>query len=216
MTFTHKLLGNFKLKQIKCDIFYRYTSCCFISPLLPIRSHFIRRSRWSRTKCRKTWLRNCFTTCKLNKISNSCSILNLFTPQQLGVPMKVHSRIQLNLLLDKSKFNSRVKPFDNIVLPIVWLEISVEKLTPGLIILLHLLFNILPYVQVGLVCVLCVLGVSLFAVAAISHCFSANSKSDYDPKKDVKYSSIYWFPNIKKEFEKYTDAEPKYHSGCEV
>lgn len=100
--------------------------------------------------------------------------------------MKVHSRIQLNLLLEKTKFNSRVKPFDNIVLPIVWLEISVERLTPGLIILLHLLFNILPYVQVGLVCLLCVLGVSLFAVAALSHCFSSSSKSEYNEKGDVK------------------------------
>lgn len=100
--------------------------------------------------------------------------------------MRVHSRLQINLLLEKTKFNSRVKPFDNIVLPIVWLEISVDKLTPGLITLLHLLFNILPYVQVGLVCLLCVLGVSLFAVAAISHCFSTTHKNDYNPKRDIK------------------------------
>ncbi|KAG4067259.1 hypothetical protein HA402_000250, partial [Bradysia odoriphaga] len=116
----------------------------------------------------------------------------------------------------KTKFNSRVKPFDNIVLPIVWLEISVERLTPGLIVLLHLLFNILPYVQVGLVCLLCVLGVSLFAVAAISHCFCTTARNEYSPKRDVKQSAIYWFPYIKKEFEKYTDADPKYQIGCEV
>lgn len=100
--------------------------------------------------------------------------------------MKVHSRIQINLLLDKTKFDRRVKPFDNIVLPIVWLEISVDKLTPGLIVLLHLLFNILPYVQLGLVCLLCVLGVSLFAVAAISHCFSSASKNEYNQKRYTK------------------------------
>lgn len=101
--------------------------------------------------------------------------------------MRVHSRLQINLLLDKTKFNSRVKPFDNIVLPIMWIEISVEQLTPGLKILLHLLFNILPYAQVGSVCLLCVLGVSLFAVAAISHCFSTTSENVYkSPKGDIK------------------------------
>lgn len=109
-----------------------------------------------------------------------------FNQQQLGVPMKVNSRIQLNLLLGKTKFNSRVKPFDDTVLPIVWLQISVEKLTPGLTILLHLLFNVLPYVQVGLVGLLCVLGVSLFAVAALSHCFSAAARAEYKPKRDIK------------------------------
>lgn len=101
--------------------------------------------------------------------------------------MKVQSRIQLNLLLDKTKFNTRVKPFDNTVLPIVWLQISVERLTTGLIVLLHFLFNILPYAQVGLVCLLCVVGVSLFAVAAISHCFSTTPRAEYNPKRDVKW-----------------------------
>ncbi|KAJ6637985.1 Scavenger receptor class B member 1 [Pseudolycoriella hygida] len=138
---------------------------------------------------------------------------------QLGVPMRVHSRLQINLLLNKSKFNSRVKPFDNTVIPIVWVEISVERLTPGLIILLHLLFNILPYVQLGAVCLLCVFGVSLFAVAALSHCFSSASsasKSDYNPKRDIKYSAIYKFPYIKRKLEKYVDGDHKYQIACEV
>lgn len=87
---------------------------------------------------------------------------------QLGVPMRVHSRIQINLLMDAVKFNARVKPFADLVLPIVWMEISVEQLTPGLIVLLHMLFNVLPYVQAGAVVALCCVGVSMFAIAALS------------------------------------------------
>lgn len=81
--------------------------------------------------------------------------------------MRVHSRIQINLLMDTTKFNSRTRPYDNIVLPVVWLEIAVERLTPGLIVLLHMLFNVLPYMQAAVVCMLCVIGVGMFACAAL-------------------------------------------------
>lgn len=82
--------------------------------------------------------------------------------------MRVHSRIQINLLMDSTRFNSRLKPFENVVIPIVWMEIAVEKLTPGLILLLHMLFNVLPYVQAGCVFLLCIVGVALYAVAALT------------------------------------------------
>lgn len=86
--------------------------------------------------------------------------------------MRVHSRIQINLLMDSIRFNSQLKPFENTVIPIVWMEIAVEKLTPGLILLLHMLFNILPYVQAGCVFLLCIVGVVLYAVAALSFFYS--------------------------------------------
>lgn len=87
---------------------------------------------------------------------------------QLGVPMRVHSRIQINLLMDRVTLNSRVKPYADLVLPIVWMEISVEQLTPGLIVLLHLLFNVLPYVQAAAIGALCIVGVTMYAIAALS------------------------------------------------
>lgn len=37
--------------------------------------------------------------------------------------MKVHSRIQLNLMNGETKFNSNVKRFDHLTLPVFWMEI---------------------------------------------------------------------------------------------
>lgn len=37
--------------------------------------------------------------------------------------MRAHSRMQLNLLVGKTKFNSDVTQFQNTVIPIVWMEI---------------------------------------------------------------------------------------------
>lgn len=42
--------------------------------------------------------------------------------------MKVHSRIQLNLMGGETMFNSDVQLFDNLVLPVFWLEIVSEKI----------------------------------------------------------------------------------------
>lgn len=37
--------------------------------------------------------------------------------------MKVDSRVQLNLMLGSLKFNSKLKPFEDTVIPVFWLEI---------------------------------------------------------------------------------------------
>lgn len=69
--------------------------------------------------------------------------------QKLGIPMKVKSRIQINLVMGGTRFNSRIEPFQNTVVPLLWAEISVDKLTDELITLIQLLFLYLPYVQLG-------------------------------------------------------------------
>ncbi|XP_046804863.1 scavenger receptor class B member 1 [Lucilia cuprina] len=89
---------------------------------------------------------------------------------QLGIPMKVRSRFQINLLMDEVKYNREMTRFRNTVLPIFWLEIGVEELTPGIKMLLKLLFKICPYVQCGLIIALIVAGLSLVGTALLS-CF---------------------------------------------
>lgn len=105
---------------------------------------------------------------------------------QLGVPMRVHSRVQINLLMDETKFNSRVRPYENLVLPVVWMEIGVERLTPGLIVLLQLLFGILPYVQAGCVFLLCIFGVSMFTASALSY-FWINPLQRHEKEMQIMY-----------------------------
>ncbi|XP_055381260.1 scavenger receptor class B member 1 [Condylostylus longicornis] len=86
---------------------------------------------------------------------------------QLGIPMKVRSRIQLNLLMGEIKFNSDMRPFRNIVLPIIWIDMGVESLTPGLLFLLYLLFSILPYAQITLIIILYAGGIAAFLKAIL-------------------------------------------------
>jgi hypothetical protein len=38
------------------------------------------------------------------------------------VPIKAASRLQLNLINGETKFNSDVKKFDHLTLPVLWIE----------------------------------------------------------------------------------------------
>ena len=42
---------------------------------------------------------------------------------QFGVPMSVRIRVQLNLIVESTRFNQKIKPFDGTASPLLWLEI---------------------------------------------------------------------------------------------
>ncbi|XP_054726969.1 scavenger receptor class B member 1 [Anastrepha obliqua] len=89
---------------------------------------------------------------------------------QLGIPMRVRSRFQINLLMGNVKHNRDVSQFKNMALPIFWIEMGVEDLTPGVKMLLTLLFRVCPCLQLGLVITLIVIGVYL-VFSALLCCF---------------------------------------------
>lgn len=74
-----------------------------------------------------------------------------------------------------------------------------EKLTPYLLFLLNVLFNVAPYAQIGFVIIAFIAGISFFAVAALAYFCVPKLSHDFNPKKDIKYSAINMFPFIKRE-----------------
>ncbi|XP_067618384.1 lysosome membrane protein 2 isoform X2 [Eurosta solidaginis] len=89
---------------------------------------------------------------------------------QLGIPMRVRSRFQINLLIGNVKHNRDVSLFKNMALPIFWIEMGVEDLTPGVKMLLILLFRVLPGIQLVLVITLMAIGLYLVS-SALLYCF---------------------------------------------
>ncbi|XP_061396043.1 scavenger receptor class B member 1-like, partial [Musca vetustissima] len=89
---------------------------------------------------------------------------------QLGIPMRVYSRFQVNLMVDDVKFNREMYKFRNTVLPLLWLEFGVEELTTELKILLQLLFKVCPYLQYGIIIGLFIAGLA-FLGASLFKCF---------------------------------------------
>ncbi|XP_019554001.1 scavenger receptor class B member 1 [Aedes albopictus] len=126
---------------------------------------------------------------------------------QLGIPMTASIRVQINLLTNV-KFISDLKPLDKTVIPLIWAQMEVEKLTPDIVMLLHLLFDIAPYLQTGCVYLLSLLGVSLLATTALMLLYSRHATLEYDPRKSIRYSTVSMIPfPLRKELEKYGEAE---------
>ncbi|CAO1422491.1 unnamed protein product [Diamesa tonsa] len=129
---------------------------------------------------------------------------------KLGTPMEVYSRIQLNLMMGETQFNSKIKVFENRVFPVLWVQIAIEKLTPRLKLWVFLLFNFFPPMQTFIVYLLGICGVSLFAGVVLIYCFFKHSPIDsttikYDSKRSIKYTAM--FPYIKREIAKFDDKE---------
>ncbi|XP_063706007.1 scavenger receptor class B member 1 [Culicoides brevitarsis] len=138
---------------------------------------------------------------------------------KLGIPMKVRSPIQINLVMGDAKFNSRIKNFRNTVFPLIWAEIRVDRLSDELILLLQMLFVYVPPIQAGFAYLLALTGVSLFAIACLSilcvppkttqeNLYSINNNcSSFGPKRDIRYSAVRILPLIGREMEKYYEKD---------
>ncbi|XP_055588278.1 scavenger receptor class B member 1 [Uranotaenia lowii] len=127
----------------------------------------------------------------------------LIMQPQLGIPMKANIRVQISLLTNVS-FNADLKPFHNSAIPLLWAEMCVEKLTPDIVMLLHLLFDIAPYLQTGCVYLLALLGLSLLATTTLMSLCSRHATLEYDPRKSIRYSTVNMIPYpLRKELEKY-------------
>jgi hypothetical protein len=48
--------------------------------------------------------------------------------QDLGLPMSGFLRIQINLVNEDFSFNEKIKPFSNLSVPMVWMEIVSSSL----------------------------------------------------------------------------------------
>uniref|UniRef100_A0A1A9WGN3 Scavenger receptor class B member 1 n=1 Tax=Glossina brevipalpis TaxID=37001 RepID=A0A1A9WGN3_9MUSC len=104
---------------------------------------------------------------------------------QLGIPMRVKSRFQVNLAMSDISFNGELERFRNVVIPVFWLQIAVDDLTTFLKVLLFLLFKVGPIVQSSLVIILIITGLSLIASAIWK--LLPNSLTKYATVKTMKF-----------------------------
>lgn len=123
----------------------------------------------------------------------------------------------------ETKFNSAVKKFDHLTLPVLWIEAvrkiyykqkiitvvtslffqAIEQLTPTIDFILKMAFNILPVVQKVIVCILAFMGCSGIAMCLLKYFFIYNMSGC--TKKSIKYTAV--FPYIKREIAKLEEKE---------
>ncbi|XP_062123737.1 lysosome membrane protein 2 [Drosophila sulfurigaster albostrigata] len=66
---------------------------------------------------------------------------------QLGVPLHTHMRLQANQVVGKVKFNRLMEPFENMVLPLLWVDLTIDNLPVILQLLVHGIKYAFPLMQ---------------------------------------------------------------------
>ncbi|KAF5294340.1 hypothetical protein FQR65_LT10793 [Abscondita terminalis] len=64
-----------------------------------------------------------------------------------GLPLEAKMRLQINLCMPYTRFNSRTKPFNDLILPLFWVEQSVDGPPTLIYISMYFLYVILPVAQ---------------------------------------------------------------------
>uniref|UniRef100_A0A6P7GJD8 Scavenger receptor class B member 1-like isoform X1 n=1 Tax=Diabrotica virgifera virgifera TaxID=50390 RepID=A0A6P7GJD8_DIAVI len=108
----------------------------------------------------------------------------------IGVPLDESAlRIQINLGVKETKFNSKTRPFNGLTLPILWIELSCDELSPLVNFLLRAAVDVAPILQKVVVYLLGILGLAFISGAALLTLFftkanvprSLSIASEYSP-----------------------------------
>ncbi|CAB3365605.1 Hypothetical predicted protein [Cloeon dipterum] len=110
--------------------------------------------------------------------------------QKLGIPIGGHMRIQTNLVLKKNRFVKRIAPFGDMILPIVWTDLTFEEIPSSLQWMLDLCLKVAPPLQNGFIFCGAALGFSMLLAALISYlCVPIASKPDRPSPVESRRSS---------------------------
>ncbi|KAH8388650.1 hypothetical protein KR093_011731, partial [Drosophila rubida] len=105
---------------------------------------------------------------------------------QLGVPLHAHMRLQANQVVGNVKFNRLMEPFENMVLPLLWIDLTIDNLPPSLQFLVHGIKYGFPLAQAAVALGLLLAGLYQLSAAFIL-CFwsppgGAHSKLEHAEK----------------------------------
>lgn len=107
--------------------------------------------------------------------------------QTVGMPVEFHSRLQTNLIMRRSRYNSKLTPFNDLTLPLFWFE-SYMVMPNYLVILLKLGLRILPIAQAVLMYLLGVIGLTTSVLSLISIAWIFNQQQQQQ-KQEITRSN---------------------------
>lgn len=139
---------------------------------------------------------------KPNKTAHDSSFL---LHRELGVALETSLRIQINLDIGQTKYNPRTRPFNDLVLPLFWLQMRLGDIPGDITFLITTLFHILPVVQDILMYLFAMMGLALMSGSALFILFCPKDepngrlsfRGDYSPIPVIPMNSPYFKPEIR-------------------
>ncbi|KAK5649342.1 hypothetical protein RI129_000371 [Pyrocoelia pectoralis] len=110
---------------------------------------------------------------------------------QLGVPLEANLRLQINLVMPETSYNSRTEPFNNLILPLLWVELSIDAVPTLIQFYLKLLYQILPIAQEIVIYVFAIAGIALILAPSLKIFLSSSNTSSSNRKSlRINYRQI--------------------------
>ncbi|XP_076687354.1 scavenger receptor class B member 1 [Andrena cerasifolii] len=127
----------------------------------------------------------------------------------VGIPMKVNSRIQVNLVMQHTTYNARTKPFNDMTVPLFWSDLDIPSMPSDIEFILTLALYVLPIVQTVFLWLLAIMAVTLIMLSVPAMLWTLNQQeplsSDRRDSTDLRiplnygqYTTMHILPAIKK------------------
>ncbi|XP_012529768.1 scavenger receptor class B member 1 [Monomorium pharaonis] len=110
--------------------------------------------------------------------------------ETLGVPIFFHSRMQTNLIMRRSRYNSKIARFDDLTLPLFWFDMYIGSVPTYLTIILKLILRILPVAQTILMYLLGIIGITTSVLSLISIVWVFNQQQPQEQEMDRSSDSL--------------------------
>ncbi|XP_011870818.1 PREDICTED: scavenger receptor class B member 1-like isoform X2 [Vollenhovia emeryi] len=128
----------------------------------------------------------------------------------IGIPLVFHSRVQTNLVMQRTRYNSKITAFNNITVPLIWIDMHILSLPTFMIVCLKLALQILPIAQTVVMYLLGVIGVTMSVLSLISIVWILNQQQQQEqemvssndnpdlriPLCNGQYTSIHILPTV--------------------
>lgn len=123
---------------------------------------------------------------------------------EMGVVIQANLRIQINLHVGETMYNSKTKPFNGKVLPLFYLELEISSLPFSVYTILVLLYSVLPVVIQVLIYAFAIIGVVMVSGSAMMLILAprtqdecGNTLGNYSPIPVIPLASQYFRPEIR-------------------
>lgn len=119
----------------------------------------------------------------------------------MGVPMQADLKIQINIMVDETKYNSKTKPFNGHTLPLFWLQLNIDEIPTLVNFCILMLFHVLPVVQDVLMYLFAIGGALMVSGSAFALLFipkTTNARDTlYSPIPILPLATQYFKPEIR-------------------
>lgn len=118
----------------------------------------------------------------------------------MGIVIQANLRVQINLLVGDTKFNSKTRPFNQKVLPLFSLELGINALPFSVYTILILLYSVLPIVITVLIYVFAIVGVCMVSGSALMLILAPRTQEEcgnYSPIPVLPIATQYFRPEIR-------------------